>query len=227
MDRGAKLHQDLYNKYVKAHGSKSKAKCQSEVNRIWKNDIKVGKTIDEEKYVNVIAELDEKITQLEKGNIKSFFKKKSVNNNVAPAPKVNEEIAEAEVVVDELQEVVNEEGEDLELVHAEEDKAPPSTPAQDKLKALLVAKDRALNGLYEARDVGLEGETAAVIAVKIKETKVEITKLNHQLKRKVKVAMSNRAYRDRRKALEDKLKVEHPEFAAALKLRQGVGHPRI
>ena len=42
---------------------------------------------------------------------------------------------------------------------------------------MLAAKERTLNCLYDARDVGLVDETAAVIAKQIKETRVEIEKL--------------------------------------------------
>ena len=44
-----------------------------------------------------------------------------------------------------------------------------STPAQDKLREELSEKEKALNGLYEVRAIGLSGHSAIFIVAKIKE----------------------------------------------------------
>ena len=113
------------------------------MNTIWKNDIKEGgKKINEEKYVEVMAELDERITKLNKqGCIRNFFKKKNINNNGVNSERV---VVEEIVIVNE--EVLNNEEEDNtgKASHDDhedlEEKAPPPTPAQDRLSAMLIGK---------------------------------------------------------------------------------------
>ena len=76
MNRPDKLYQDLFKKYVNAHGSaKSRQACQVDVAEIWKRDIKVSKAIDEAQYKAVIRNLDKIIGEKErKGTIVSFFR---------------------------------------------------------------------------------------------------------------------------------------------------------
>ena len=74
---------------------------------------------------------------------------------------------------------------------------------QDKLNLQLAERERILVGLLEARDIGLEGETATVLAAKIKGTKAKIVAIKKQLRRRKKMAVANRNYRNRRKAIED------------------------
>ena len=226
MNRPDKLYQDLFKKYVKAHGSaKSKQACQVDVAEIWKTDIKVSKAIDEAQYKAVIQNLDKIIGEKErKGTIVSFFRN--------PPKKADKTPSEPIVTFGEQQDDLTREVEENNLVPEQEDttfedKGPPPTPVQDRLNVQLAERERILVGLLEARDIGLEGETATVLAAKIKGTKAKIVAIKKQLRRRKKMAVANRNYRNRRKAIEDRLKVDHPEFAASMKLRAGVGRPRI
>ena len=227
MNRPDKLYQDLFKKYVKAHGSaKSRQACQVDVAEIWKRDIKVSKAIDEAQYKAVIRNLDKTIGEKErKGTIVSFFRN-------PPPKKADKPPSEPIITVGEQQDDLTRLVEVNNLIPEQEDttfedKGPPPTLVQDRLNVQLAERERILVGLLEARDIGLEGETATVLAAKIKGTKAKIVAIKKQLRRRKKMAVANRNYRNRRKAIEDRLKVDHPEFAAFMKLREGVGRPRI
>ena len=234
MNRSDKLYQDFFKKYLKAHGSvKSKKTCQNDANEIWRNEVKVGKKIDEEKYVEAMAKLDETVSKKSGGNIKNFLKK---NNNNVVSNNENDRggkvVGEVELGPDDnrQREVVTTEVNDDAVgdsSNEEPEKEPTPTPAQDKLKNLIAEKEKKLNGLYEARDIGLEGESAKFLATQILKTKQELKDLQKSLKTRQKGVLRNAAYRDRRKVAESRLREEHPEFAAALKLRDGPGRPRI
>ena len=168
MNRPDKLYQDLFKKFVRAHGSsKSKQSCQVELADIWKTEIKVSKTIDEAKYTAMMRNLDEIIVRKEKkGSIVSFFKKSSsLKTKDLIGPIINDDHT-----TEEVKEVENEIA--PEQFNTLDDREPAPTPAQDKMNTQLAEMERALLGLLEARDIGLEGETAVALVTKIKETKV-------------------------------------------------------
>ena len=236
MDRASKLYQDLFKKYVKAHHYKSRAQCQNEVNALWRDEIKGGryKEVDELKYQARIAELDEKIRKSEqKQDIRNIFKKKIEHNN--NVEKVSESATEVKVTVDtgaskqqndmevNLVDVTN----DCPSNSTVRDSVLHSTPAQDKLREELSEKEKALNGLYEARAIGLSGHSAIFIEAQIKKAKAEISAMKKQLKLKEQRAKASRKFRENRKSVEERLKLEHPEFAAALNLRDNPGKPRV
>lgn len=224
MNTNDKLYQDLFNKFVKANPLKTKQKCQIDVNKIWKNEVKSGVVLDKDKYFSVVGNLDDLIAKQQKTvNIRNFFKrKKSVLNNN------NNAAGEDITVPDEI--LPNTEGPsngDKTTDANDEGQASPSTPAQDRIKTLLAVKQKTLNQLFEARAVGLEGDTAKLLGANIKQTKDDIKDLEKLLKKRKLGMRRNITYRARRKATEKKLMIEHPEFASALKLRDSPGRPRI
>ena len=82
MNTNDKLYQNLFNKFVKANPLKTKQKCQVEVNRIWKQEVKSGVVVDKDKYFSVVGNLDDLISK--QHNIRDFFKRKKSapeNNN--------------------------------------------------------------------------------------------------------------------------------------------------
>ena len=142
MNRAAKQYQDLFSKYVAAHGAmKSKKVCQAEVNGIWKEEIKPGKIVDENKYKENMAKLDETIAKKStKGTITSFLKKKS-KPAMTEKPPENENNNDTSLVPT----VVDTEDVSVVDVSPAESATPPPTPAQDKLKGILAVKERTLN----------------------------------------------------------------------------------
>lgn len=241
MNTNDKLYQDLFNKFVKANPLKTKQKCQIDVNKIWKNEVKSGVVLDKDKYFSVVGNLDDLIAKQQKTvNIRNFFKrKKSLLNNNNQRDKslqhtnddenINDNAAGEDITApDEIP--PNTEGPsngDKTTDANDEGQASPSTPAQDRIKTLLAVKQKTLNQLFEARAVGLEGDTAKLLVTNIKQTKDDIKDLEKLLRKRKLGMRRNITYRARRKATEKKLMIEHPEFASALKLRDSPGRPRI
>ena len=108
---------------------------------------------------------------------------------LGPDDNLQREVVTTEVNDDAVEDSSNEEPE----------KEPTPTPAQDKLKNLIAEKEKKLNGLYKARDIGLEGESAKFLATQILKTKQELKDLQKSLKTRQKGVLRNAAYRDKRK----------------------------
>ena len=186
-----------------------------------------------------MGNLDDLISKQHKMvNIRDFFKRKKSapeNNNQRdkPSQHTNNDVgndapaAEAITVPDEIPPDPERSSNGDEMIDAHKGQASPSTPAQDRIKTLLAGKQKTLNQLYEARAVGLEGDTGRLLGANIKQTKDEIKNLEKLLRKRKLGVRRNITYRARRKATEKKLMVEHPEFASALKLREGHLRPRI
>ena len=101
-------------------------------------------------------------------------------------------------------------------------------PVQEALRKEISDKEKALNALYQMRDSGFnEGAQAASVTKLIRQKKEEIDKLKLKLKRRESTQKANQRYRGKRKATENRIKEDFPEFASALKLRSGPGRPRI
>ena len=252
MDRSKKLYSDLYDKYVKAHTpEKTKAVCQSEVNVKWKC-LKSGLPKDITAYNDVMRELDEKIQKKEermkRGQIMGFLNKqmaksketagnaheeestskKSIPDDSAEvedsitdeaAKDLNQEMAESVVVAEEN---LNEASDPVTL---DENDNVKRCPGQDKLKQEIEAKMMQIVRLEEAMNLGLSNDR------EIEKKKIKAVKEIQELKKKLKKLETDRKamikLRANRKEVEEKLKMDNPELAKALKLRDCVGRPRV
>ena len=230
MNTTDKQYQNLFKKYVKAFPEKTPAVCQRNVSELWKEEIKKGKhSIDDKKYEEELAKLNNIIVNREKkGGIQSFFQKKT-KKTINPTVLIPEK---EPVIVDTVEPSDDQTNDEAVVTLADDNdndamEEKHTCPVQDKLKMKIAEKEKALTNLNEARNLNLGDESTVTLTKKIRDVMNERDELQKELKRKEQNMKNNKAYRARRRAAEDRLKIEHPEMASTLKLREGVGRPRI
>ena len=129
----------------------------------------------------------------------------------------------AVVVAEEnLNEVSNEASDPVKL---DENDNVKRCPGQDKLKQEIEAKMTQIVRLEEAMNLGLSNDR------EIEKKKIKAVKEIQELKKKLRKLETDRKsmlkLRANRKEVEEKLKMENPELAKALKMRDCVGRPRV
>ena len=235
MFRNTKLYDELSSLYAKAYPNKAKKTVQAEVNQLW-HDLKKSKKgpVDDDKYTLEIDKLKSLVKKVEgsQKSIQSFLKRKdegavkeNVNNNVANL-ETNDEGEVSQV------EASNDEPGTLELVGEEQNNHPDKdndyqTPKQEKLKAEILEKEAALGKLLDAKMLGLETETNEKISKRIASVKQEIENKKKELKRKQTNQKAVHKLRAKKRKAEENLLRDNPEVARALKIRDGVGRPRV
>ena len=221
----------------------TKILVQAEVNELW-SGLKKSKSgpIDQVKYdveVNKLKSLVEKREGSQK-SIHSFLKRKgppaNANNNKpaeVPSTSVEEVITEVHppsigdddgasaIVID------GPEQDDDQAYEQPEIEIEYQTPKQEALKAEILEKEGALGKLLDAKILGLETETAEKINKRIKSLRLEITMKKKELKRKENIQKAVQKHRVKKRKAEEKLLQDNPEVARALKIRDGVGRPRV
>ena len=247
MDKTQKIYLALYSKYVKAHNSskKSKAVCQSEVNEKWKK-MKAGLAQDMTPYHNLMEDLDEKIQIDDKKNKKgSIFallnkqkEKKLVDEKSDDAVDLSEPAVggsnsaetSAGTLGDNAEEVPKQDSNlrtainEDHFIDGDEGKI-YKKPCQERLQVEIENKKSQIERLEEAKNLGLSNGQE-IEKKKIKALK-EIGELKTKLKKLETDRKANSKLRAKRKEAVDKIKRDNPELAAALKMRDGVGRPRV
>lgn len=99
-----------------------------------------------------------------------------------------------------------------------------SKPAQDAVAKRIAAMEAELNALYQKRDLCVDDMS---LARQIKQLRGDLEKEKQALKSKQKNAQRQKKLREKRKEAGNRLREEHPEAAKLLKLRNGVGQPRL
>ena len=107
----------------------------------------------------------------------------------------------------------------------EEDKR-KETPAQNKFQTQIDSEEKKLFSLMELKEIDLGGGMFS-LTTQIKETKDRIKRLKQNLRRSKNLQKAQIKHRTLRKQREEKLKIDHPEFAQSLRLRDTPGRPRI
>lgn len=242
MNRHDKMYRDLYQLVAKVYTSLTGPKCQALVNEKWKA-IKKGKEVDEDKFKQEIANLQDKIG---KSSIRNFFNKprptaeppvkellgsatpgtSHVPRSAAAQPAGDEDVTEVEdgeAGPSEETEMIDDESE----TEAEFCTRSYDTPAQNKLKEELASAEQALARLIEARNLDLGGCSVVSLTRRIK----EVTKAKDDLKVKLKKSEQNminqKKLRDRKKEEINKIKRDYPEIASTLRVREEPGRPRL
>lgn len=203
-------YQGLMEVYKKAYPDKAFLTMQADVKKIWKEELDKGK--DEKLFNDKMVELNAKI---KRGSLLTFFKSAS-----KPKPKETPKPKEPEP------EPISAEPEEDQCEEEKDDKR-KETKAQDMVKKQIEVKDRKLKYLHDERAVNQNQGRERSLNEDIKKTKLEIEQLNKNLKRMQNVQKAVQKNRQRKKAFEERLKVENPELAKAMKLRDGPGRPTI
>ena len=247
MNKGDKQYQDLYQLYVRAHPKLTHSRCQSEVVELWKNVIKVkkGGQIDQDKYEVEFDKLKTKISQTKSSDIKAFFKfptkkkLKDFNSNVgdtsvgSSTSSASAETVPTDVTKDSDPPIIIEHAEPtenkapVEAMETNEENKDVETPVQDALNKEIDGKEKLLAHLYEARNLDFGGDSLVSIASRIKTTKSERDVLKRKLKLRIQKTKANRKYRKKKKDIEEKIKVNYPDLARDMNLRETVGRPRL
>ena len=193
---------------------------QSEVTSLWKDKLEGGTNprLFEQKMIELRKKLANK-----KGGIMAFMamaKDKSGMDTGEEKEKVKEddvEVVEDVEVIEELNDVMEKE---WTIDNRKE------TKVQDGLKNRISVLEKKTLLLIEERSIGSEGK-AKILTEQIKNTRKELEAAKKELKHLADVQKAVQKHRQKKKEFEDNLKVENPELAKALKLRDAPGRPTI
>ena len=193
---------------------------QSEVTSLWKDELEGGTNprLFEQKMIELRKKLANK-----KGGIMAFMamaKDKSGMDTGEEKEKVKEddvEVVEDVEVIEELNDVMEKE---WTIDNRKE------TKVQDGLKNRISVLEKKTLLLIEERSIGSEGK-AKILTEQIKNTRKELEAAKKELKHLADVQKAVQKHRQKKKEFEDNLKVENPELAKALKLRDAPGRPTI
>ena len=169
-----------------------------------------------------MIELRKKLAN-KKGGIMAFMaraKDKSGMDTGEEKEKVKEddvEVVEDVEVIEELNDVMEKE---WTIDNRKE------TKVQDGLKNRISVLEKKTLLLIEERSIGSEGK-AKILTEQIKNTRKELEAAKKELKHLADVQKAVQKHRQKKKEFEDNLKVENPELAKALKLRDAPGRPTI
>ena len=249
-------YDSLTSWYRRVHRNKNKRQIQAEVNDLW-HSLKQSKTgpVDQEKYRLEIERLKSHVRKLEgcQTSISSFLKRKPD----PPPPRLDENYNENEgeqrdgsdpTVVGKTISTREEAGSSNITRRGEEDAeednaagtggsnqenvetevdAEYQTPKQDKLKREIMEKEAALGKLIDAKLLGLESETTEKINKRIGGLRQEVVAKKKELKIKEDNQKAVQKLRAKKRKAEEALLRENPEVAKSLKIRDGVGRPRV
>ena len=210
-------YQALLDIYKKVNAGKSYLVVQSEVNSMWKNELEEGTNpqLFTRKMDNLRAKLATK-----KSGIMKFMTR---------VPKPTKEVA---VVVDSKELEVNNEGEVVVEENSGEEKEEwkidnrKQTKVQDELRKKISVLEKKVLVLLEERSMKTM-ENNETLTAEIKKTRAELEVLRYDLKRKMNIQKSVQKCRQKRKELEERIRVENPDLAKAWNLRDGPGRPTI
>ena len=194
---------------------------QSEVTSLWKDELEGGTNprLFEQKMIELRKKLANK-----KGGIMAFMaraKDKSGMDTGEEKEKVKEddvEVVEDVEVIEELNDVMEKE---WTIDNRKE------TKVQDGLKNRISVLEKKTLLLIEERSIGSSEGKAKILTEEIKNTRKELEAAKKELKHKADVQKAVQKHRQKKKEFEDNLKVENPELAKALKLRDAPGRPTI
>jgi hypothetical protein len=190
---------------------------QKEVTEMWKTELLSGS--DNALYVKKMDVLRVKL-QSKKSGILAFM---------AKAPKVtadkeSEPAKEEVVVVLENGEKKSEEKEEQQLYKLDPRK---ETKVQDELKKKISLLEKKVLLLLEERSIGVTEGKATALTAELKKTKETLEETKKQLTNKINVQKAVLKHREKKRSFETQLKIENPELARALKLRDAPGRPTI
>ena len=198
-------YQVLMDVYKSLHVGRSFLAVQADVKKIWRDELNNGK--DEKLFNDKMVELNAK---KEKRSVLSFFKAKSKETPKTKEPQIEKET-----------EPEPEEKEETKIDNRKE------TKEQDKTRKLIENYENKLRLLVEERSCNQNPAREKSINGGINKTKLEISLQKKRLTRMQNVQKAVRKNRQKKKEFEEKLKVENPELAQSLKLRDGPGKPTI
>ena len=183
---------------------------QREVTDTWKNELESGNNprLFEKKMVSLRAKLSSK-----KGGIMAFM------GRVQKPKEVQKEVNEDNLEVIDDQKV--EEAEKEWKIDSRKE-----TKVQDELRKRISFLEKKVLLLMDERAIGGEGQ-AKQLTAEIKRTREELEADRKELKHKVDVQQAVQRHRQKKKIFEERLKVENPDLAKALKLRDAPGRPTI
>ena len=213
-------YQHLLDIMKKIQPEKPYLVLQSEVTSLWKDKLEGGTNprLFEQKMIELRKKLANK-----KGGIMAFMaraKDKSGMDTGEEKEKVKEddvEVVEDVEVIEELNDVMEKE---WTIDNRKE------TKVQDGLKNRISVLEKKTLLLIEERSIGSEGK-AKILTEQIKNTRKELEAAKKELKHLADVQKAVQKHRQKKKVFEDNLKVENPELAKALKLRDAPGRPTI
>ena len=213
-------YQHLLDIMKKIQPEKPYLVLQSEVTSLWKDELEGGTNprLFEQKMIELRKKLANK-----KGGIMAFMargKDKSGMDTGEEKEKVKEDYVEVEEdveVIEELNDVMEKEW----VIDNRKE-----TKVQDGLKNRISVLEKKTLLLIEERSIGSEGK-AKILTEQIKNTRKELEAAKKELKHLADVQKAVQKHRQKKKEFEDNLKVENPELAKALKLRDAPGRPTI
>ena len=191
---------------------------QSEVTSLWKEELKgvTNPRLFDQKMVELRKKLANK-----KGGIMAFMaraKDKSGMDTGEEKKKVKEDNVEDVEVIEELNVVMEKE---WKIDNRKE------TKVQDELRNRISVLEKKTLLLIEERSIGSSEGKAKILTEEIKNTRKELEAAKKELKHLADVQKAVQRHRQKKKEFEDNLKVENPELAKALKLRDAPGRPTI
>lgn len=193
---------------------------QSEVTSLWKDELEGGTNprLFEQKMIELRKKLANK-----KGGIMAFMARAKDKSGIDTGEE-KETVKEDNVEVVEDVEVIEELNDVMEKEWTIDNRK--ETKVQDGLKNRISVLEKKTLLLIEERSIGSEGK-AKILTEQIKNTRKELEAAKKELKHLADVQKAVQKHRQKKKEFEDNLKVENPELAKALKLRDAPGRPTI
>ena len=193
---------------------------QSEVTSLWKDKLEGGTNprLFEQKMIELRKKLANK-----KGGIMAFMARAKDKSGIDTGEE-KETVKEDNVEVVEDVEVIEELNDVMEKEWTIDNRK--ETKVQDGLKNRISVLEKKTLLLIEERSIGSEGK-AKILTEQIKNTRKELEAAKKELKHLADVQKAVQKHRQKKKVFEDNLKVENPELAKALKLRDAPGRPTI
>ena len=193
---------------------------QSEVTSLWKDKLEGGTNprLFEQKMIELRKKLANK-----KGGIMAFMARAKDKSGIDTGEE-KETVKEDNVEVVEDVEGIEELNDVMEKEWTIDNRK--ETKVQDGLKNRISVLEKKTLLLIEERSIGSEGK-AKILTEQIKNTRKELEAAKKELKHLADVQKAVQKHRQKKKVFEDNLKVENPELAKALKLRDAPGRPTI
>ena len=213
-------YQHLLDIMKKIQPEKPYLVLQSEVTSLWKDKLEGGTNprLFEQKMIELRKKLANK-----KGGIMAFMARAKDKSGIDTGEE-KETVKEDNVEVVEDVEVIEELNDVMEKEWTIDNRK--ETKVQDGLKNRISVLEKKTLLLIEERSIGSEGK-AKILTEEIKNTRKELEAAKKELKHLADVQKAVQKHRQKKKEFEDNLKVENPELAKALKLRDAPGRPTI